>query len=208
MTGLTAPNILIDDLPDAVLIDGVEYPIETDFRSCLRVVLAFEDDELTAIEKQAVLLDNLYPERPHNLKGALEQAVKFLNGGQDVRDDTGPQPRLYSFGQDAAYIFAAFRQTHGIDLEQIEYLHWWKFLALFMDLGSETTFCQLVALRKRIKSGKASKEERRMYREMKDIIDLPEPDLRTPEEKEREAVFLRMVEDGRRRKAQARAGQV
>lgn len=190
-------NILIEQLPDLVEIDGQEYPIETDFRASLRVILAFEDTELTDREKVLVMLENLYPERPHDLEQAVKLGIRFLNGGgadgtgEDTREIS---PRVYSFSQDAGYIFAAFQQTHGIDLETAK-LHWWKFLALFMDLGSETTFCNLVGLRRRIKTGKATKEELKVYREMREAIDLPEPDTRTFEEKTQEAEFMRLVKE-------------
>lgn len=201
-------NLLIDDLPEAVEIGGVEYGIRCDHRTCIRIILAFEDDELTGLEKQAILLENLYPELPHDPARAFELGIRFLNGGEteEPGKDGGPALRLYSFAHDARYIFAAFKQTHGIDLEREE-LHWWKFLALFMDLGADTTFCNLVGLRKRIKTGKASKEEMRCYREMRDVIDLPEPDTRTLEEREREAEFLRLVAEGERRRAKETQAQ-
>jgi len=62
-----------------------------------------------------------------------------------------------------------------------------------MDLGSETSFCQLVGLRKRLKTGKASKEEREQALEMGDLIEVQEPDTRTPEEREREEEFMRLI---------------
>ena len=103
-------------------------------------VIAFEDPELTGLEKQAVMLENLYPEQPTDPTAACEIAVRFLNGGSETGEGEEDEPlRLYSFSKDAGFIFSAFRQTHGIDLETAE-LHWWKFLALFMDLGAETTF--------------------------------------------------------------------
>lgn len=187
-------NLLIDELPDLVEIDGSEYAIDTDFRACLRVILAFEDTELTNLEKWAILLNNLYPERPSDLRQAVEQALKFLDGGRKRDDDDVPGPRLYSFAQDASLIFAAFRQTHGIDLETAQ-LHWWKFLALFSDLGADTTFCNLVSLRKRLKTGRASKEERQAARELGEIVNLPEPGSRTLAEREQEAEFLRLVKE-------------
>ena len=185
-------NLLVEDLPEAVEIDGVEYPINGDFRSCLRVILAFEDNELTGWEKQVLLLTNLYPEKPANIQKAIAQAIKFLNGGQEDDDDGTPKPRVYSFSKDADLIFAAFYQTHGIDLQTAD-LHWWKFLALFMDLGADTAFCQLVNLRKRVKTGRATKEERRAAREMGAVFDVPELDTRTPEEREAEDKFLELV---------------
>lgn len=197
-------NILVDLLPTAVELGGEEVALNTDFRDCLRVILAFEDPALTDVEKQAVLLDNLYPDPPSDVAEAFEMGIRFLdNGGDGSPGDEGDALRLYSFEQDAALIFAAFRQTHGIDLESVEYLHWWKFLALFMDLGSDTTFCTLVALRKRIKTGRATKEEQRLYREMRDVADLCEPDTRTAVEIEQEAEFLRLVAEGQKRRDEA-----
>lgn len=187
-------NILVDDFPDAVEIAGEIIPIDTDFRTAIRIILAFEDPELTIAEKQAVLISNLFLEPPPDLGQAIEVGVRFLNGGvdRDSDSDTGNNLRLYSFEKDSALIFAAFKQTHGIDLETAE-LHWWKFLALFMDLGAETAFCNLVSLRKRVKTGKATKEERRAAKEMGEAFVLEDIDTRTIEEKEREREFLRLV---------------
>jgi Bacteriophage Gp15 protein len=202
-------NILIDTLPEAVEIDGLAVPINTDFRACLRVILANEDAELTNVEKQVVLLDNLYPELPANVERAFEMGIKFLDGGMSGGEEADENPlRLYSFRQDANLIFAAFRQTHGIDLESIEHLHWWKFLALFMDLGEKTTFVNLISLRKRLKTGKATKEERQMANEMRDMIDLDEPDTRSDEEREmdeaQEAEFIRLWREGQKQREQAK----
>lgn len=188
-------NILTEALPDTVEIDGMEYPINTDYRAALRVILAFEDGALTDYERQVILLTNLYPDVPPNLSVALEKARLFLNGGDMLGADQSPSPRVYSFSRDANLIFAAFRQTHGIDLQQAR-LHWWEFLALFLDLGQDTTFCQLVGLRKRIKTGKATKEERAAAREMGALIDIPEIDTRTLEEKELAQMFLALVAEG------------
>ena len=70
-------NILIDRLPESVEIDGREYLLDTDFRTCLRIILAFEDPELANIEKRAVMLDNLYMERPENLEEAFYLGMDF-----------------------------------------------------------------------------------------------------------------------------------
>lgn len=190
-------NILTDELPVTVEITHTEYHINYDFRSCLRIILAFEDDSLTPQEKYIVMLNNLYPKIPQDTQYAAVRARWFLNGGKEASEnDEGL--RLYSFSKDANFIFAAFRQTHGIDLSTAD-LHWWKFLALFMDLGQDTTFCQLISLRKRVKTGKATKEEKQAAEEMPELFDLPEPDTRTLEEKEAEAEFMRLVAEGQKR---------
>lgn len=144
-----------------------------------------------------VMLGNLYPEQVEDVETAIRQGMKFLNGGKDGDDDEDG-PRLFSFEKDADLIFAAFRQTHGIDLETTE-MHWWKFLALFMDLGADTAFCNLVGLRKRVKTGKATKEEREVASEMGEIFEVPEPDNRTLAERETDDEFLSKYRDAKRK---------
>ena len=189
-------NILLEALPNAIEIDGSEYEINSDFRSCLQIILAFEDNSLAAIEKQMVLIENLYKDKPDNLDQAVRQGIKFLNGGRDEQLQK-PAMRVYSFEKDASYIMAAFKQTHNIDLDK-ETMHWWKFMTYFMDLGGETTFSNLVSLRTRVKTGKASKEERAVAREIAEIFDLPEIDDRSLAEREADDEFMERVKRGRK----------
>jgi hypothetical protein len=185
-------NILVDTLPTSLEVEGKEYKIDSDFRACLRTILAFEDAELAGLEKSLILYNSLFVEKPDNVSEALKQGVWFLNMGSDEVDDSNG-PRVFSWWKDASLIYAAFQQTHGIDLESVEYMHWWKFLALFMDLGSGTVFCSLVGLRKRVKTGKASKEERATARELGAMFIVPEIDDRTPDEIEAERAFMSLI---------------
>lgn len=150
-----------------------------------------EDPELTAYEKQLVAVQSLYKEMPHDLQQASMMATKFLNGGEEVKesDEDAAGIRLYSFNKDAGLIYAAFRQTHGIDLSK-EDLHWFEFMTLFMDLGADTTFCSLVSLRKRVKTGKANKSEKAAARELGEFFDVPDIDNRSLEEREKERAFM------------------
>ncbi len=185
-------NILVDKLPTSIDVSGQEYRIDADFRNCLKIILAFEDPELASVEKSLVFYENLYIDKPEDARAALERGTWFLNGGKDEVDEPDG-PRVFSWNKDANLIYAAFQQTHGIDLESVTFLHWWKFLALFMDLGADTAFCTLAGLRKRVKTGKASKEERQMARELGDAFVVEEVDDRTVEEREAERVFLAMI---------------
>ena len=189
-------NILVDVFPTAIEIDGKEYEINTHFQTCLRIILAFEDPELAVVEKQLVLLENLYNEEPDNLEQALVQGIKFLNGGDEMDEDEDAGPRIYSFEKDAKLILGAFQQTHQIDLNKSD-LHWWKFIALFMDLGHNTAFASVVNLRSRIKTGKATREERILAEELHDLINLPALDQKTLEEMELRKVFYDALEGGK-----------
>lgn len=186
-------NALADRLPRAVEIEGKEHPINADFRVGLRIMEAFEDPELTGQEKQAVMLKLLYPEIPENTAEACRLAVKFLNGGEEPDEGRaeGEAVRRYSFTKDAKYIFTAVLQTHGVDLERIEYLHWWKFQWLFLDLREDCFFSRLIYYRTQRDKGKLTREEAEYCRTIKDILDLPED--RNPRADAAEEEFMRLL---------------
>lgn len=189
-------NILVDELPTAVEVAGIWYPIRSDFKPCIRITLAYEDDDLADYEKQLIMLRTFYSDKiPEDISEALKSAGQFLSGPTVDGNEYESPMRLYSLSKDADFVFAAFRQTHGIDLETAK-LHWWKFLALFMDLGVDTTFCSLVSLRKRVKTGKASKEEKEMAHDLGSLFDVPEPDIRTLEDRLREEEFMSKLKEG------------
>lgn len=167
-------NVLADRFPTSVEIDGAEYELNTDFRVGLTIMLAFEDPELTAQEKNLVMLRKLYKEIPPDPQKACELAVFFLDCGEE-RGEGGDAPRrVYSFSKDAKYIYSAIRQTHGVDLETLDYMHWWKFCYLMLDLDQDAFFQQIIHLRRQKQRGKLTKEEREAYTRLHDILELPE----------------------------------
>lgn len=191
-------NILLENCPTAVEINGIEYDINTDFRVGINIMLAFEDPELTLYEKQLIMLNLLYPKIPKNIKKAVEMAVKFLNCGEDSKSSAADrEERLYSFEYDAKYIYSAIKQTHGIDLEQTDYLHWWKFVYMFMDLREDCFFSRILYYRRQKSKGKLTKEEAEYCNRIRDIIELPVH--YTEQEKEIEAEFMRLLREGERK---------
>ena len=157
-------NALLDKFPTKTEIDGIVYELNTDYRNCLNIILAFEDKELNDYEKTEVMLELLYGKDniPINIELAMQKAILFLDCGEIKQEGSNsvPEQRLYSFTKDAKYIYSAIKQTHRIDLENIEYLHWWKFVYLFLDLNKECFFSQMIYLRSQRKKNKLSKEEK------------------------------------------------
>jgi hypothetical protein len=192
-------NLLVDDLPETITTNNTEYRVRSHYKDCLRIMLAFEDSNLTNQEKTIVLLNGLYPVIPDDIEQAIAQANWFLNGGQENKEET-TGPRVYSFSKDAAMIFAAFKQVHGIDLTTTD-LHWWQFLALFQAvIAHENAFGSLVSLRYRLKTGKATKEEKQAARDIPDLIDIPDIDTRTLEEKDALHLFDELVKLGEQKR--------
>ena len=167
-------NMVLDRLPTSVLIDGAAVNINTDFRVCLRMIRAFDDERLTEHEKLTVLVSLLYPDIPGNTALAIRQGLKFLNRGSELDEANARQLKVYSFEKDSAYIYSAFKSTFNIDLNTVEYLHWWTFRSLFADLGKDCFFNTLVSLRSRKNSGKLTNEEKEFVTRNSELIDLAE----------------------------------
>lgn len=170
-------NLLTDVLPKAFLIDGAKYPINWDFRTALRIMEIYEDKELALIEQQELMLELLLGTIPQNVERALQLCVTFLNCGEEPPTDeeateTAPSERLFSFSKDANYIFTAINQTHGIDLSNVDDMHWWKFCFLFQDISEDCFFSRLIYLRKQKNADKLTKEEKKWYESIKSIVDI------------------------------------
>lgn len=183
-------NALLNKFPTKIRIDNIDYQINSDYRNCLRIILAFEDEELTIEEQYYIMLNLLYKEIPDNIELAIEKAILFLNCGEKY-EITDSSKRTYSFNKDAKYIYSAMNQTHDIDLENIEYLHWWKFVFLFMDVDKDCTFSYITSLRYKKNKGKLDSYDKKVWIEMRDIVDLDY----SPEDEE-ESEFMQLLNGG------------
>jgi hypothetical protein len=190
--------ILIEGLPDAISIGNEIYDINSDYQTSLKIITAFEDNELTQHEKCMVLVQLLYKEQPEDVKEAVLQGVKFLDCGED-RSDGDDQTheevtRKYSFKQDDRYIFAAVDKVLNGRLSSGEFVHWWEFVMAFMELPEKCMMSRLIYLRTQKAKGKLSKEEKELYLSMKDIVDLQD-EFSSEEQKEIDE-FMRLLKGG------------
>lgn len=182
-------NALLNKFPTKIRIDNTNYEINSDYRNCLKIILAFEDDELTIEEQYFIMLNLLYKEMPENIELAIEKAILFLNCGEEY--EVSDSKRTYSFNKDSKYIYSAMNQTHNIDLESIEYLHWWKFVFLFMDVDKDCTFSYITSLRYKKNNGKLDNYDKKIWVEMGEIVDL---DYSSEDEEESE--FMKLLNGG------------
>lgn len=167
-------NVLTDKFPTKINVNNKILSINSDFRNCIKIIEAFEDDDLFDEEKYLILIKRLYVDEieDEDLQEAIIKGIKFLDLGEENEDSEENVKRLYSFAKDDNYIYTGIRQSHNIDLNSIEYLHWWNFVYLFLDIGQECMFNQLVYYRKRKNEGKLTREEKKVYISMRKILDL------------------------------------
>ena len=139
-------NVLMDDLPYAVIIADNEIPINTDYRTGILFEQTLADLTLPDDERLNTVLKLYYGDTIFPLMTDMEMVQEALDGimwfYRCGTDDTvepemdgkslGEDPP-FSYEYDAGYIYAAFMETYKIDLTKNK-LHWWQFRALFLGL--------------------------------------------------------------------------
>ena len=84
---------------------------------------------------------------------------------------------LFSYEIDYPYILSGFLRDYGIDLETVEYLHWWKFRMLFDGLSDDTEIKQRIMYRGINLSDIKDRDERKRILKIQRSIQLPAEEL-------------------------------
>ena len=177
-------NILLDRPPDTVMIDGADYPINTDYRAGIQLDILINDDLIDWEDVPAEALKIYFPGAvfPPLSNEMVEAVVDFYRCGkpkpqpeqQRAIDEVDDAERTFSFEHDADYIFSAFLQQYGIDLTK-SHMHWWVFMALFSGLSEDCTLVKIMGYRAAEISEDMPKEERKQLERMKELYALPRP---------------------------------
>lgn len=192
-------NILIDRLPITINIDDIDYKINSDFRTSILFELLMQDYSIDDEDKIYTALGLYYPNIPHDLNKAIEKMLWFYSCGkedssnnevkicdsskQDDRFDSNTYSheyekqsqsnKIYCFDFDSEYIYAAFLDQYNIDLQDINYMHWWKFKALFKSLKEDNEIVKIMGYRSIKINDNMSKEEKEYYKKMKKLHEIP-----------------------------------
>lgn len=133
-----------NSLPNTLSIAGREFPIFTDFRVWMR----FEISVSKMGVGDLIPVDYLFPEdKPRYCR--IEDLLAFSRpqnilprpvfGGSDVI--------VIDYELDADLIYSAFLGQYGIDLVDVEHLHWHKFLALLAGVNDSTRLREVMGYR-------------------------------------------------------------
>lgn len=165
-------NILIDRLPTSVVIDGIEYALNTDYRYMILYEMANADSNLTEQEKLMYGLNLLYPVVPPDIRQAADYLLYYFLCGKVVKaEDGGRYVRLYDYNYDSEYIFAAFYERFNINLQTAE-MHWWEYKALFLGLR-DCKFTEIMNIRGKDTSGMDEKMKAE-YAKLKERYKIPQ----------------------------------
>lgn len=179
---------LFKEPPKSIVLEGIEYPLNTDFRIWIKfekIITSKENDQ----EKALKLVEFIKELNLPIAQQTLDELIKFFAGEEEQTSLNGTANKInnnikyFDFEQDSIYIYSAFLSQYGIDLTTAS-LHWWNFKALFQTLNSDCQFCKIIQYRS-VNLKDVPKEQKKFYQEMKERYKLnvgKKEDRRTVEE--------------------------
>ncbi|MDU7067150.1 MAG: bacteriophage Gp15 family protein [Clostridium perfringens] len=183
-------NILLDKLPTKVKIGGKFYNINSDFRTSMLFELLMQDEDIEDELKITQALKLYFPKIPplKYIEETINIIMWFYGCGKEkeelnkrIKSTSNDLEQAYSFEHDNAYIYSAFLSQYKVDLQDIEYLHWWKFRTLFEGLTEENMIVKIMDYRT-MDLSKMEKSEREFYKEKKEFFKLPKKISKSDEE--------------------------
>ena len=150
--------------PSTVGIDGNLYIINADFRNILRIFALLKDknvNEYTRIEtfkkwfftepeQIEYIVENI------SYESLIQAFTDFVNPKSEnniaqptsTYDEENEEPETqFDYDFDADEIYSSLMSEYGIDLIEIDFLHWYKFKILLLNLSSESAFKKKIELR-------------------------------------------------------------
>lgn len=169
-------------LPKTVEVNGNMLEIRYDFRVILEIMVMLNDADLTDADKCEALLDMFYihPEEidSNSLKDAVYACFRFIECNSPERKKK-KQPQLVDWEQDFNYIIGPVNKVLGYESRSVSYdaaentggIHWWTFMAAYMEIDNECLFSQILTIRdKQARGKKLEKHEREWLNRNSDLV--------------------------------------
>ena len=177
-------NFFYESFPESISIHGEDIAIITDFREYIRLLDMLKCDELSPEQKGLILseyfLDEIIVDEAA-MAALTEFVVMDFNKRHHTDDEDEeqirPQKNLFSFEIDYPFILSGFMRDYQIDLETVDYLHWWKFRMLFDGLSGDTGIKQRIMYRGINLLDIKDKDERKRISQIQKKIQLPQESL-------------------------------
>lgn len=205
-------NILIDLLPTTIKVGGRSIPINYDFRTSILFEMLMLDDEIDDAEKSIRMIELYFNDisfiNNENSNEVVKGIIDFyccgkknseieecINGNTSNEENDVAGERIYDFNYDDIYIYTAFLEQFGIDLQDIEDLHWWKFKAMLHSLKEDCKFSKILEYRSVDLNEIDDENQKKFYKKMKEIYKIPTKQSKT--EKQRQEMIKQMLIEGK-----------
>ena len=139
-------------LPNAIMVNGNSFLIDTDFRKWIKVSKMLEE-KCTIIELAEEVIQSIsIAELLENSDEILSKLLEFYtNPNATPRGDSNDTTPIIDYVEDGEYIVGSFMQSYGIDLTICD-MHWHMFKALLLSLPENSKMKQIMQMRSYKKS--------------------------------------------------------
>lgn len=162
------------------MVDGDTHAVRYDYRVILTILELLNDPDLDGTLKAQGMIQLFYldPERIRNAREAVEACYRFIDMGDENKQKS---PRVMDWEQDFRYIIAPVNRVLGFEAREVPYdfktntggIHWWTFMAAYMEIGGDCMFSQIVSIRdKRARGKKLEKYEKEWLNRNLSIVEL------------------------------------
>lgn len=174
-------NLLIDELPSTVEVDGSSFFINTDYRYGLLFNQLIDDGDIDDKQKILQALEiGFTDEIPKNIEEGFRKLIYFYscldldnkdledvnNEIEESVDDNEQSEALFDYTKDTILIYSTFMQVYHIDLVEVN-MHWYKFMALLRALFDENNLTKVLQFRAMKIDGKMTPDMKKYYTKMK-----------------------------------------
>ena len=177
-------------LPTTVTVSGIEYPVRTDYRVILEILVMLDDPDLSDGDKTEALIRMFYEERPADVEAALQAFRRFVDPRRAAspsgrRTGTGKSSagRLIDWQQDFDLMVAPINHILGCEVRALDHLHWHTFLSAYLEIPPDSVFARVLRIREKLRLGKKlEKYEKQWYRSNMDLVTLRQKYSQTEKE--------------------------
>lgn len=160
-------------LPQSIEIGGTSYAINADFRDILDILSRMNNPEEEESTRVYVALSLFYEEfdtMPEaDWDEAMQRMHEFISLGEE--DDGQRRPKEIDWEQDRLLIISDINDVAGCEIRNLEFCHWWTFMAWFNAIG-EGQLSMVVSIRNKLRKHKKLEGwEREYYRLNRSKVD-------------------------------------
>jgi len=126
---------------------GEYYVINADFRNILKIIRLFGDSKVLDAQKYLLGCKWFYADGMPDISEAVTLMTKFMYRHEKGGDEGKKTPPQFDYEFDAEEIYTSFLLDYKVDLVEVDFLHWYKFQIMLMNLSAESPFFNKIKLR-------------------------------------------------------------
>lgn len=155
------------------MLDGKKVKINTDYRVALKCLKAINDDDLNDIERTIAVVCLLFGTEVDvvDYGEAIKKANIFLCCGKKNLSNENTEI-VMDFEQDDEYIRTSIRTDYGINLNEVDYMHWWEYNELIHGLTEKSILNRVINIRQMDETDYKDSKIRSKIRKAKKSVEL------------------------------------